>query len=68
MNIQIIDSIIQKQINYLTCPTPTRLMGKSKEDVQKWRMEMIEKQKNEHKRKYENDEDNENDEKNKRKK
>ncbi len=64
MNIQIIDSIVQERINYLTCPTPTRLMGKPKEEVQKWRIEMSEKEKNETKRKYEDKDD----EKNKRKK
>lgn len=33
-------------INFLNCPTPTRLMGKDKETIKKWRLYMDYKQKN----------------------
>ncbi len=46
-----IDSIIEERINYLNCPTPTRLMGKPKEEVEKWRIEMNEKDDEKNKRK-----------------
>ncbi len=33
-------------INFLNCPTPTRLMGKDNELIKKWRLYMDYKQKN----------------------
>ncbi len=30
----------QLEINYNTCPTPTNLMGKPREEVEKWRRMM----------------------------
>ncbi len=35
-----------QNINFLTIPTPTRLMGKDKEYIKKWRIYMDYKQKN----------------------
>jgi len=43
LNILIPSSIAsyEVQINYRTCPTPTNLMGKSREEIEKWRNMMI---------------------------
>ncbi len=34
------------EINFLNCPTPSRLMGKDKEIIKKWRIHMNNQQKN----------------------
>jgi hypothetical protein len=43
LNILIPSSIASNevQINYRTCPTPTNLMGKPREEIEKWRSMMI---------------------------
>jgi hypothetical protein len=40
LNIQTMYDLQEEKINYLTCPTPTRLMGKSREEVCEWRIQM----------------------------